>query len=850
MKNYSKRLIGLLLSASLMIFIVACAKSGSGDGKAADAGTAGRYVEEDVSPPIDGWFMSLTDQNGAIICYDAGLRTRYISNDSGASWSSSSGPGANTERYATVRDAALMPDGSLLAQLQGEGLTIIRPDGSSDHYPVPEIDRAVADGNSFMISLLKVLGNDRLLIDFNVGGMVIQDGRPIGAAPVGGTSLGRAPIGGNGTQVNPDGAVPADGSSGGSPVMPGGEGEMISQDAPQTQDASSVQGAVPQRPGGTTTSGNTTSGSSSAFSMDSMSRQTSLYELSSGRFIATLPVESALAAAYDNEYVYLMDGRGYVNAYKLSDGSPSGKPAVNLSGAASASASSTRGPGMLIMPGMGGGVLAASGDGNLYALYDGNMLLCTAGGGVDTLLEGTAYSLGAPNSSAAAVFSLADGTLIVSMLENMDSNRLYRYRLDENATVNPDKTLTVWSLEDNSFVRAAIAELRRANPDSYIKYEVALSGDTAVSASDAIKTLNTRLLSGNGPDVLILDGCPIESYAGKGMLMDLAGLIDTNDMYANLLAPYVSDNIMFCLPAQFIMPALLGSEESIGKALTLSELVSTVVNGNDSSVMRPGSGGSGPFSGVPEDERAELYFDDVEELCNIMWLSCAPAVVDGNRLDTDELRAYLEAVKAISDKYNLAAPDSENGPGLGVAFASGGRATALPSSLVRYTSQITNYGAFFADNITIMQLTMNRGASLNSHIAPFPGLAPGAWRPTTVTGVSADSKVADFAVELVKSMLSLDVQRINYGEGLPVTRAGVAAQLKELNDRLEDSGLGTFTIDMDSLISRLITPSAEDSVLMGMIQASVDKLCLGKLDVEGAVKEIEQNVKNYLAERA
>ena len=42
--------------------------------------------------------------------------------------------------------------------------------------------------------------------------------------------------------------------------------------------------------------------------------------------------------------------------------------------------------------------------------------------------------------------------------------------------------------------------------------------------SDDIRTLNTELLSGNGADVLLLDGLPTQSYIDKGILEDITDL--------------------------------------------------------------------------------------------------------------------------------------------------------------------------------------------------------------------------------------------------------------------------------------------------------------------------------------
>jgi len=812
MKHYH-RIIYLLLAGTLLL-TAACNFRNQNNG-ANTPGQAGRYVETDITPPVDGRFKSFLTPDGTVVCYNAGLTTRYESNDRGVSWTESPGPGRNNDRYQGVSIGTLLPDGRILAYILNEGLVMIAPDGGDEQFPLAEIDEATEDGDFVTISLLQSLGNDRVLISYDIGGMVIQGSRPINSSSQG------DPQGESAIDAVPAGRTQADGAESDS-------GRSPNDQAPGQQDPE------PQEPGSRGPN------SQSGYSMSSeMTRKTLLLELSTGRVIAELPIENAMAATSDNETLYHMDTQGNVKAFNLADGSPSNKFSVSL-GVGGDSRSG-------FMPSFfdtGGNTLAVGSDGGLYALFNRNLLLCGENGDVDSILEGTAYSIGSPGSSAESVLSLSDGSIIVNMLDDMRTNRLLRYAWDENATVDPDKRLSVWSLEENAFVRAAIAELRKKNPDSYITYEVALSGDNAVSAVDAIKTLNTRLLSGSGPDVLILDGCPVDSYADKGMLLDLSGLVGTGGIYQNLLAPYVSDGKIMCLPTQFMMPALIGEEASLGNALTLDELVAIIVNGKDTSIGGPGFG---PFTGIPEDERAEMYFEDLEELCNILWLSAAPAIVKDDRLNTDALWRYLEAIKAISDKYGLIDQGDENTMSMSVGFASGGQVTVLPGSLVRYTSQMTNYGAFAVSNLMLLQLMMDRDGST---LVPFPGLVPGAWRPSTVTGISADTSVPDFAVELLNTMLSTEVQRINYGAGLPVTRAGIEEQIIEINNNLIENERGMFDIDMDALIEKLQEPSVNDTTITDMMWGSVERLCMGKFDVGGAVKEIEQNVKNYLAERA
>ena len=787
--KHINRIIILMLAGTIML-LTACGTGAQNGGKNT-TDQAGRYVETDVTPPIDGQFASFLAADGTVVCFSEGLVSLYTSADGGISWIESPGPGENNPLFRDIRSGTLLPDGGILAYIQGSGLVKIAPDGRSEPYPIAEIDKAIKDGDNVFVSLLQSLGNDRLLFSYMIGGMMIQE-RP--------------------QDSDPEGSEP----------------KILDPEDSAQQD--SAQQRQPGQQGSGTRSGNTIGGE--------IRNKTLLLELSTGRMIAELPVDSVSAAASDDDKMYLMDTQGTIEVYGLVDGAPANKPSVSLGGD-----SGRLSNGMMPMIGSSGNALAAS-NGGIFALYDRNLLLCGAGGDINSILEGTAYSIGSPNSSAVAILVLPDGSIIINMLEGMQANRLYKYVWDETASIDPDKRLSVWSLEENAFVRAAIAELRKKNPDSYISYEVALGGDNAVSASDAIKTLNTRLISGSGPDVIILDGCPAESYADKGMLLELSGLVDTGNVYSNLLSPYVTEGNMNFLPMQFVMPALIGQAETLGKVKSLDDLVNLVVSGNDTMVGEPGAG---PFTSIPEEKRAELYFEDLKELCDIMWLSAAPAVVKDNRLDTDSLRSYLEAVKSISDKYGLAGRGNENMVGMSVAFSNGGQATAVPGSLVRYTSRITNYGAFAAGNLTLLQLMMERDGS---ELAPFPGLLQGAWRPTTVTGISADTSVPDFAAELLRTMISVEVQRLNYGAGLPVTRDGVMEQIREINGRLAENGREPFVIDMDGLIDNLCEPSINDTILTDMMQGSVEKLCTGKIDIEGAVKEIEQNIKNYLAERA
>ncbi|MDE7429389.1 MAG: extracellular solute-binding protein, partial [Lachnospiraceae bacterium] len=106
---------------------------------------------------------------------------------------------------------------------------------------------------------------------------------------------------------------------------------------------------------------------------------------------------------------------------------------------------------------------------------------------------------------------------------------------DETLPARPSRELVVYSLEENGWIRYAGQLFQKKHPDVLVRYETGMEGDNAVTKEDALKNLNTRLLAGEAPDVIMLDNMDIEQYAGKGVLKELDGILE----------PYLEDGILY-----------------------------------------------------------------------------------------------------------------------------------------------------------------------------------------------------------------------------------------------------------------------------------------------------------------
>ena len=84
--------------------------------------------------------------------------------------------------------------------------------------------------------------------------------------------------------------------------------------------------------------------------------------------------------------------------------------------------------------------------------------------------------------------------------------------------------ITVYSLSEDDLVKQTISAYQTQYPNLFIEYQIGMD-EGGITREDALKKLNTQLLSGSGPDVIMLDGINIDTYAEKGVLMDLSDIV-------------------------------------------------------------------------------------------------------------------------------------------------------------------------------------------------------------------------------------------------------------------------------------------------------------------------------------
>lgn len=243
------------------------------------------------------------------------------------------------------------------------------------------------------------------------------------------------------------------------------------------------------------------------------------------------------------------------------------------------------------------------------------------------------------------------GLLGMVALENNEfmalfsGGRLVRFVYHPEVPTVPSESIKAYSLQDNAALRRAITLYQTQNPEIFVEYEIGMEEGSSVTREDALKKLNTQIMAGEGPDLLILDNMPIDSYIDKGLLLDLStvveGLSGEEELFPNIVEAFRTDGKIYMIPYAFELPAALGDKAYVGQMNDLEQIAETI-----------------------ETLRADNPGKDLLGICSAKGIIrkftplCAPAWKTENReVDSEAVRIFLDGCKRIYDAQMEGIPE-------------------------------------------------------------------------------------------------------------------------------------------------------------------------------------------------
>lgn len=423
--------------------------------------------------------------------------------------------------------------------------------------------------------------------------------------------------------------------------------------------------------------------------------------------------------------------------------------------------------------------VSTSPDGALYvANTNGIHRLAPEGTTWERIVDGALCSLSIPSVSLDKFIPYGDNMFLTLVRED-NKPALINYVYSANTPTRPTTELTVAVLKKNATLLQAAGEFRRQNPDTVVTIQTLLDGDSSVTAADAIRALNTQLLAGKGPDILLLDGLPIDSYIEKGVLADMNAWLKPiieQELLPNIAGVFEKDGKIYAIPTRFSMPTIWGEKEAVAASSSLESLAKYAETHLDSRL---------------------LFAMDRKALFQYFYDTSAPAWLNGGKLDEKLFIEYLELIKRLSDtrpeakpkdfKMNAGPEYNPTGTDMGGILAVvSNHASQFGIEVRGFTQLAAPNGAISAINgievNTFSGVTSVSDDVFPSHIALLPGQVTGVFIPRGILGISASGKQQDLAIEFIKTVLAETVQSSDMYEGLPVNKAVIEANIVSIKD--------------------------------------------------------------------
>lgn len=468
----------------------------------------------------------------------------------------------------------------------------------------------------------------------------------------------------------------------------------------------------------------------------------------------------------------------------------------------------------------------------IYFAFDEGLYRHVIGGtAVEQLADGSINSLGDPQMGLSVMLLLPDNEFAV-----LYSNaKLYRYVYDPDVPTVPEEQLRVYSLVEDYTIRQAVSLFQKKNPEIYVKYEVGMADESGMTLEDAVKNLNTKLMSGSGPDILVLDGLPADSYKEKGILADINELVGSFEgeekPFPNLVEACREDGKLYAIPARFRLLMMAGDRASVEGITDLKSLADTVER------LRQEN---------PEGSILGLWTE--QELLDTLGLSSSGAwLTDTGEIDRENLTEFLKQAKRIyeAEMSGLDPLEVEERRESHEELWS----TDMTGKEKYYTNACT--GALDIAMKT-QKLCIGRVSRVDFDYDMITTLARqeedfacGAWQgqiqdgfvPVTMTGICAGSMENELAVEFYRFLFGRELQDIDLPGGFPVNVESFDSFRECPRERAGGLALSTPDGDM-SFDLEMIWPDEEEFGYIRNMASSASRICTGNSVIEQAVYEI------------
>lgn len=484
------------------------------------------------------------------------------------------------------------------------------------------------------------------------------------------------------------------------------------------------------------------------------------------------------------------------------------------------------------------------------------------GSTMEEVINGGLSVLSNPNYWYSGMVALPDNEFL--MLSSM--GKLIHFTYDATIPSVPEKEVTIYSLEEEDALLSAISTYQSRHPDVYVNYEVGMPQNSSVTKEDAIKNLNTEVLSGDGPDVLIMDGLPMDSFVEKGLLLDLTDftqeLSTKTLLYENLVNGLKKDGKQYVIPLQVQFPVVAAKGAYANEMNDLKsmadavEALSMAVPGDVFStyspkgIMRKFTPASAPSfknaDGTLNREAILTFWEQTKRIYDVQMASASE----------EKVEQYQAILTMYEQEYGLSYEDSSWFGFVYVLDYVGGS-----------IHMITGIADTPYTQAELYSLPKNKGCE-DAVVRLMSGTAGKVYIPELMIGINASSAnldsskefLADFlADEILESMGGFPVSKTameqvfvpnpqDYVEGQPMY---YTVSSDQEGNMIEEQIWWPVDGDLDpfyQMVEEVTVPYVQDTVLEEAVYQAGTAYFEGTSTLEEAWDELQSQISLYMAE--
>ena len=487
------------------------------------------------------------------------------------------------------------------------------------------------------------------------------------------------------------------------------------------------------------------------------------------------------------------------------------------------------------------------------------------GGSVmEQVIDGNLSCLSNPSFLLKGMVMLPDH----EFLALFSGNKVVRFTYDPDIPTVPNDKLKVYSLQENDMLRQAITIFQLENPEIFVIYEVGMGKDNSITRDDALKKLNTQIMAGEGPDILILDDMPVDSYIEKGMLLDLSDCLSSMDEetrpFENIINSFKVEDKVYMIPCEMQLPIIVGREKHVSKAKDLESVADMMEEIREENPEKD-------ILGISSEKGIMRLFNMISEPS---WKTKEGGI------DKSAIEDFLQQTKRIFDAQVDGISDEamEEYERKQDSFLEYYGYRYDESDYVRNTSWVEILGGYSQINCGAVQWRSDLTTSFSiSKVKGFEDVVlmplnegdQTIFLPRSLVGISAASSEVEKAEKMLKVLFGTENQTSLYN-GLPVNQTGIEDGTLTLKSSLSEDGVyqsfGISNADGEYLslndywfdeeqkqlirdwVRAVDTPYVKDAVLEDAVYSEGIRYMRGEQSLQEALDAIEQKVSIYMSE--